>query len=182
VGSARQPEPVRLIVGLLAADRDLLDQAALRLSQAFGPIDERSEPVPFDHTTYYARELGEHAWRQFLTFAELVDPGELARIKTQTNQMEQEFAAQGGRLVNLDPGYISLTKLVLASTKNHWHRIYLRQGIYAEVTLPYRNGAFRPQEWTYPDYRVPEHLRFFTAARERYRRQLRAAGITSRPG
>lgn len=182
MGSARQPEPVKLIVGLLAADRELLNQAAERLSQAFGSVEARSEPVPFSHTDYYAEELGQHPWRQFLTFARLVDPGELASIKTRTNEMEREWTQEGRRLVNLDPGYISLTKLVLASTKNYWHRIYLGQGIYAEATLPFRNGAFQPQEWTYPDYRTPEHLAFFTAVRECYRQQLRMAGVTSHPG
>jgi len=164
---------VKLLVGVLGANLDLLGEAAERLAQVCGAIEAWSEPVAFTHTSYYARELGEHPWRQFLTFVRLVDPGELATIKTQTNQMEREWTREGRRLVNLDPGYISLSKLVLATTKNHWHRIYLGQGIYAEATLPFRDGAFRPQEWTYPDYRTPEHLAFFAAARECYRRQLR---------
>jgi len=173
MGKARQPEPVKLIIGLLASRPELLAEAAQRLSQCFGPIDQRSQPVPFTHTTYYAAELGEHPWRQFLSFARLIDPGDLASIKVQTNELEQEWAKEGKRLVNIDPGYISLTKLVLATTKNYWHRIYLGRGIYAEATLPFRGGAFQPQEWTYPDYRTPEHLAFFTALREQYRRQLR---------
>jgi len=164
-------------MGLLVARQDLLAEAAERLIQPFGPISERSQPVPFTHTTYYAQELGPQPWRQFITFARLVDPGDLAAIKVQTNALERAWTVEGKRLVNLDPGYISLSKLVLATTKNHWHRLYLGQGIYAEVTLPYRDGAFRPQEWTYPDYRTPEHLAFFSAARERYRRELRAGNV-----
>lgn len=173
MGTAREPEPVRLIVGVLAADLERLAQAGARLRQEFGPIDAESSPVPFIHTAYYAAELGEQPWRQFLAFARLIDPGHLAAIKLRTNAMEQEWAQAGQRRVNLDPGYISLSKLVLATTKNHWHRIYLGQGIYAEVTLPFRDGGFRPQEWTYPDYCTREHLAFFTAVRKRYRLELR---------
>ncbi len=173
MGTAHPPEPVRLIVGLLVARQELLSAAAARLSEQFGPLDQSSRPVPFTQTAYYRRELGEEPWRQFLTFQPLIDPSDLAAIKVRTNEMELEWAPDGLRRVNIDPGYISLSKLVLATTKNYWHRIYLAQGIYAEATLPFRDGAFRPQEWTYPDYRTPEHLAFFTAARERYKQQLR---------
>lgn len=184
MGTAHQPEPVVLIAGLLASDRALLVRAAERLGGIFGPLEATSEPVPFAYTRYYADELGEHPWRQFLAFARLVDPGELATIKVRTNALEMEWAAGGRRLVNIDPGYISPSKLVLASTKNHWHRIYIGQGIYAEATLPFRHGAFQPQEWTYPDYRAPEHLAFFTAVRERYLQQLREglSRATAPPG
>lgn len=177
MGTAHEPEPVKLIVGLLSRRQELLSEGAARLTREFGVIDERSEPVPFDYTSYYRDELGEQPWRQFLAFANLIDPGTLAAVKTRTNTLEHEWAAGGRRPLNLDPGYISLTKLVLATTKNYWHRIYIGQGIYAEATLPFRGGAFRPQEWTYPDYRAPEHLAFFTRVRERYRRQLRAGTV-----
>ncbi|MDI7274368.1 MAG: DUF4416 family protein [Anaerolineae bacterium] len=173
MGTARQPEPVRLIVGLLARDRELLSEATRRLAELYGPIADVSDAVPFTHTAYYAAELGERPWRQFLSFERLIDPGQLAAIKAETNALEQEWARGGPRPVNLDPGYVSLSKLVLATTKNHWHRIYLGQGIYAEVTLPFRRGAFEPQEWTYPDYRTEAHLSFFARVRERYRLELR---------
>ncbi len=175
MGTIHQPEPVKLIVGLLGRDLGVLGQARQRLGEAFGPLEQCSEPAPFSHTGYYAHELGDRPWRQFVSFAHLMDPGELARIKVRSNALEMEWAVEGRRPVNLDPGYVSLSKLVLASTKNHWHRIYLGEGIYAEATLPFRNGAFRPQEWTYPDYRTPEALAFFTAVRECYRVQLREA-------
>jgi len=181
MGTARQPEPAKLLVGLLARERVLLDEAAERLARAFGPVEERSTPVPFNHTDYYAAELGMQPWRQFLTFSNLIDPGDLAAIKLQTNALEAVWAVDGRRAVNIDPGYISLSKLVLATTKNHWHRIYIGQGIYAEVTLPFRHGAFQPQEWTYPDYRTPESLAFFSAVREHYRQQLRQLPASTAP-
>jgi hypothetical protein len=182
VGTARRPDPVRLIVGLLARDRELLSQAIRRLTEVYGPIAGASEAVPFTETDYYGDELGPSPWRQFVAFERLIDPGDLAAIKVQTNALEQEWAQGGPRPVNLDPGYVSLGKLVLATTKDHWHRVYLGQGIYAEVTLPYRRGRFEPQEWTYPDYRRPAHLSFFAEVRERYRRQLREESSRSERG
>jgi len=174
MGIARQPEPVKLLIGLLVSTPVLLAQAAKRLEAMFGAVDAASPAVPFEHTSYYQAELGDSPWRQFLVFRDLVDPGSLAEIKLTTNALEQEWATDGRRPVNVDPGYISLSKLVLASTKNHWHRIYIGHGFYAEATLPYIKGSFCPQQWTYPDYRTPEHLAFFSAARERYRLQLRS--------
>ena len=181
MGIPRRPEPVKLLIGLLVAAPTLLGPAEERLEVAYGPIDAVSSPVPFDHTAYYEDELGSSPWRQFLIFRNLIDPGNLAQIKRRTNNLEQEWAQGGRRPVNMDPGYISLTKLVLASTKNHWHRIYIGLGIYAEATLPYIKGDFRPQEWTYPDYRIPEHLAFFRTARERYRLQLRSEMLDPSP-
>lgn len=179
MGKTSRPEPVKLVVGLLAASTELLGEAAHRLGAIFGPIDEQSPPVPFAYTSYYAEELGQAPWRQWLSFARLIDPGELAGIKIQTNALEAEWTVEGRRPVNLDPGYISLTGLTLATTKGFWHRIYIGQGIYAEVTLPFHRGAFRPQEWTYPDYRAPEHIEFFTQLRRGYREQLRSMGTAS---
>jgi len=117
-------------------------------------------------------------WRRFVTFTELIDPGELVELKLHTNALEQELAVEGKRRVNLDPGYVSLAKLVLATTKNQWHRIYLAQGIYAEVTLSYQHGAWQPQPWTYPDYASPGYLDLLAGVRRRYKTQLEQALAT----
>ena len=108
--------------------------------------------------------------KQFLAAERLIDPALLAAIKRQTNEWEAEYAALDRhpepRPLNLDPGYITAAKLVLASTKDHAHRIYLQDGIYAEVTLAYRHRAWQPLEWTYPDYRRADFQEFFTRCRE----------------
>lgn len=150
MGDVKPPQPVKLMVPMLASEVALFSQAEVALSEAFGAVDWRSELLPFEATPYYARELGLPQWRCFVTFAELVDPGSLAEIKLCTNAIEQVLAVQGQRRINLDPGYVSLAKLVLATTKNQWHRIYVGQGIYAEVTLSYQRGAWRPQPWALP--------------------------------
>lgn len=176
MGTAREPTPVKLVISLLTGEPGLFAQAKTRLSNLFGPIDYESELLPFDHTDYYAAEFGPNLQRQIVTFERLVNPGDLPVIKRQTNDLEWSLAREGKRRVNIDPGYISLGKLVLASTKDHGHRLYLGQGIYGEVTLTYRQGRFRPWPWTYPDYASEHYCLLLGAIRERYRAQLQDAG------
>ncbi len=77
--------------------------------------------------------------------------------------------------MNLDPGYVELSKVVLASTKNFYHRILVADGIYAEVTMHYEAGAWRSFPWTFPDFRSGRYAAFFDALRARYRTQLKTA-------
>jgi hypothetical protein len=171
MGAIKEPKPVKLIVGMFTQEPRLFDVAQERLSERFGPVDYESQLLPFDHTRYYAVEFGENLQRKFVSFARLIDPGELAAIKRWTNELEMELAVEGRRRINLDPGYLSLGKLVLATTKDWQHRIYLGGGIYAEVTLRYRRGRFQPWEWTYPDYRSAAYIAIFNHIRHLYTRQ-----------
>jgi hypothetical protein len=181
MGKIKEPWPAKLIASVFAASEELLEEAKARLSQEFGPIDFESELLPFDHTNYYAAEFGENLKRRFVAFEKLVHPGQLVEIKLLTNALEMEWAIEGKRQVNIDPGYVSHSKLVLATTKNHAHRIYLGpvlspskgQGIYAEVTLYFRDGTFRAWSWTYPDYASPPLIAIFNQIRALYVKQLR---------
>jgi hypothetical protein len=173
MGTACDPQPVKLIASLLSGKPGLLAEVKARVAQAFGPIDFESELLPFDHTDYYTPEFGPGLQRQIVAFARLVDPGELPAIKCQTNELEWSLAEVGKRRVNIDPGYVSLGKMVLASTKDHAHRLYLGQGIYGEGTLVYQRGRFRPWPWTYPDYGSEGYCALFNGIRERYKAQLR---------
>ena len=146
MGQIKEPKPVKLISSMFTADLELLEVAHSKLSKTLGRTDYESDLLPFDHTSYYAAEFGEGLMRKIVAFAELVDPGRLAEVKRLANDLEMGWAREGKRRINLDPGYVSLAKLVLATTKNHSHRIYLGQGLYAEVTLHYRNRTFRPWE------------------------------------
>jgi len=181
MGKIKEPLPVKLIASIFAASGELLAEAKVRLSQEFGPVDYESELLPFDHTDYYTPEFGKGLRRKFVAFEELIHPGRLAEIKLRTNALElvlsgakgMEWAAEGKRRINIDPGYVSHSKLVLATTKDHAHRIYLGQGIYAEVTLHFRGGTFQPWPWTYPDYASPPLIAIFNHIRELYVKQLR---------
>ena len=184
MGKIRQPLPVKLIMPMFTAFPQLFEAAEEALSAHFGPVDYRSPRLPFTHTTYYEREFGKDLVRQFLSFERLIDPGQLAEIKRLTNTLEEQLGEGGRRRINLDPGYIAAAKLVLATTKDYDHRIYLGRGIYAEVTLSYRERDFRPWPWTYPDYRSEAYLEIFRAIRRIYLAQLRAlsAELTRQSG
>jgi hypothetical protein len=178
MGQAREAEPVKLITSIFLGDLSLLTEAKAMLTQAFGPIDFESQFFPFAHTDYYAAEFGTHLVRQIVTFQQLMPPADLPTIKGRTNGFEQSLSKEGKRRVDIDPGYVSLGKLVLASTKDHAHRLYLAQGIYGEVTLTFQRGRFRPWPWTYPDYASDEYCALFDTIRARYKAQLRTSSGT----
>lgn len=176
MGTARQPQPVKLIVSLLTRDTDLLPEAKAALAQRHGIIESESDLLPFDHTDYYAVEFGLDLQRQIVVFERLISPADLPAIKHETNELEWAMAEGEQRTINIDPGYVSLGKLVLATTKDHAHRLYLDQGIYGEITLTFQRGRFRPWPWTYPDYASDHYCALFGAVRGRYKRQLRGDG------
>ena len=173
MGIAQPPPPCKLIVGVLGASGTLIAAATAALEERFGPIDARTAPVPWTASTYYAGEMGAQLQRQFVSVARLVAADELVALKHVTNTLEAGWRRAGGRQVNIDPGYLTATKLVLATTKDAGHRIYLGSGIYAEVTLAFEHGSFRASRHTYPDYAAPETVRFFNQVRTRYLQQLR---------
>jgi hypothetical protein len=179
MGLPTLPPPVKLLIALLSADPALFATAATQLTQSYGPIDLESDVFPWNTTDYYREEMGENLLRKFIAFERLISPADLVRIKLETNALELSLSSAASpsspRRVNLDPGYLDATKLVLASTKNQAHRLYLSQGIYAEVTLLYHHGAFHPFLYTYADYRWPETHAFLRRARTRYLEQLRRA-------
>jgi hypothetical protein len=171
MGAIQEPAPVLLIIAASTRHGAALEWARERCLSKLGPIALMSEPFDFTETEYYAATMGTDLKKQFFVLERLIDPAALADIKRQSNLWEAEYAALGHHLepraLNLDPGYITPAKLVLASTKDHAHRIYLRDGIFAEVTLSFRSRRWQPHEWTYPDYRRDDYQAFFTQCRER---------------
>lgn len=165
------------VVFLLAASSRYVEGLAWARERAaahFGPVALASDAFDFTETDYYTATMGADLKKQFSAFdsgGAGFDPATLADVKRQTNDWEREYAALHKHLeprpLNLDPGYVTPAKLVLASTKDHAHRVYLRDGIYAEVTLTFRAGRWQPSEWTYPDYRRDDYQRFFMACRSR---------------
>ena len=174
----KDPRPAKCIVGLLAADDRCLKAAMEGLVETFGTVDLASEVWPFDQTSYYQEEMGTTILRQFASIGKLVDPGHLAAIKHRTNGLEQKLAQAMAlpvrRPVNLDPGLIEPSKLVLATTKNYSHRIYIGDRIYAEVTLIFDKGRWQPLPYTYPDYRQACYQEFFSRIRARLVEQIRS--------
>lgn len=182
MGQIKPVEPVKLFCGMIAADEAVFARAQAELEKFYGRIDHESGLIPFTFTDYYREEMGEKLWRKFVSFEALIDPRRIAEIKNETNAIEEQMAeTEGGavrRRVNLDPGYLTLAKLVLATTKDFSHRLYVGKGIYTEVTLNFRKDGCTYHPWTYPDYRSEQYARFFLAVRRILRGQL---GASARP-
>jgi hypothetical protein len=156
----------KLVCGLIGKEADLFSAQRL-LEEAFGRIDTRSELINFDFTDYYEPEMGKNLLREWVSFEGPFSQPEIVRAKLKAVGMERDLAnAEGKRRVNLDPGFVSGAKLVLASTKNFSHRIYLWGGIFAEVTLIFEHGSFIPLRWSYPDYRTDAAIKYFERTRE----------------
>jgi hypothetical protein len=170
MGDPHPPSTVLLLVAASSRYDEALAWGLHEAEREFGSTALVSDAFDFTETNYYAAEMGDGLKKQFWAFAAPMDPGRLAAIKLTTNLWEAEYAGlpmhPEPRPLNLDPGYITLAKLVLASTKDHAHRIYLADGIYAEVTLSYRSGGWQPLDWTYPDYRRADFQAFFTKCRD----------------
>jgi uncharacterized protein DUF4416 len=185
MGTIRNLIPVQLFVGVLVSDAKSISEIETRLAAAYGPIDYRSPIIPFTFTSYYAKEMGQSIDRLFLSFERLIEPDQLPEIKRQTNGIEQEIAQLQKvvkRPVNLDPGYLEQAKVILASTKNFYHRIYLGEGIFGEVTMHFKNNAYEFFPWTYPDYQSKAYQEFFLKLREIYRSKLRTMCINNPAG
>lgn len=174
--TARTPGPVLLVAAVFSRHAEAILWAKNQLQQDFGPVGMESEAFSFHHTSYYETSMGADLRKQFFAFTNLVAEDCLPDVKRKTIALEQELADQKlypeTRPVNIDPGILTLGKFLLATTKDQAHRIYLRDGIYAEVTLRYQAGAFHPWPWTYADYREPGYHAFLLQAREFYRQRL----------
>jgi hypothetical protein len=180
MGTPREPKPAKYFAALLSCDIELVGAVEADLAAILGAVESRSEIFPWNVSRYYEEEMGPGLSRRFLSFDPLVSPEKLADIKVATQMIEGKYRRATvdpwGRRINLDPGYLEAGKVVLASTKNASHRIYLRSGIFAEVALLYYDGAFHGSTHTYPDYLWPQTLTFFSAVRSAYLAQLRGLG------
>ncbi|MCL5036918.1 MAG: DUF4416 family protein [Chloroflexi bacterium] len=170
----RDPADVKLFTGMLAGDPSNFPEACGPFSRVYGPVDYESEPVPFTATDFYKNEMGENLFRKFYSFKNLIPPGEIVNAKYLSREIEEQFKDEDGhRRINIDPGYMCLGKLVLTSFKDHQHRIYLADNVYAECTLRFRRGRWDPWEWTFPDYRTEEYNKILMEIRNIYYNQVR---------
>ncbi len=168
----RIPDPARLIVSVLTPEKEIADSAATLLVRELGPIEEEIGPLAFDFTSYYDAEMGTGIRRWIWVFADLADRSRLAGIKRLTNEIESAYSRDGKRRFNLDPGLLTLENLVLATGKNQAHRIYLGEGVFADLTLIFRRGAYQALPWTYPDYASRDLIAVLEGVRRRYKCKL----------
>ncbi len=158
-------QAVKLFVGMLSKEVPLFDEIKKILEEFLGPIDVESSVWTWEHSDYYEKEMGEGLKRKFLFFSNLINPEKLPDFKIKTIGIEREYTTEGKRRINLDPGYIHPAKVVLSTRKDYSHRIYLRDGVYAEVTLHYLDHSFQPFPHTYPDFKSKEYIELFNKIR-----------------
>ncbi len=168
----KAPKPAKLTIGFFLKERSLARPVAEALSERFGAVDLISPWIPFDYTDYYTREMGRPLYRRMLTFTDLIEQDDLPGIKLITNGLEEEWAKEELRQINIDPGYLVAARFVLASGKDFTHRVYIGQGIYADLTLVYTKERFQPLPWTYPDYQSEPVQQFLDKVRRKYLFQL----------
>ncbi len=169
-------EPVNLFIGVIYSentDEEICNNVEVELVSKFGKVELQKKDIKFDYTDYYNEELkSNRLFKNFYAFAKLVDPSELSAIKIFTNNLEAKYAKDQSRIFNLDPGYLTLAKVVLASCKDFSHRIYIGKGVFAETTLNYVNKKFSFLPWTYPDYQTKDYLDFFAKLRVIYKNKI----------
>lgn len=170
-----EASPVKVFVGALWGDGEAWTRALEAMVAQWGVVDARAAPVPFTFTDYYLAEMGGGLMRELVSFAALVCPGSLPELKLAANRIEAELCRDGRRTVNLDVGYLDYHKVVLASTKAGSHRVYLRDGIWAEMTLMYSKGDFHALPWTFIDFKSGVYNVFLREVRQRYKAEVRTA-------
>ena len=168
MSTPKKPDAAKLVISVFMNDKVLFDELLPGLEKAFGSTEQISDWFDFDYTDYYEGEMGSPLFRRMISFGTLIGQDDLARIKETTNAMEKNWAVNGQRNLNLDPGYLLLSRFVLATGKDFSHRIYIGRGIYAEVTLMFKKGKFHPLAWTYPDYASTEMTNFLMGVRRTY--------------
>ena len=172
-----KPLDVKLVIGLLTGKTEYFTVIRSMLEKTYGPCDLVSPIFDFHHTNYYEEEFGSDLKKMFFSFRDLKTLTNIYKIKLFTNRIENNFKTCSKRQVNIDPGFISHSKLALFTTKDYSHRIYLHDGIFAEVTLKYEQNSFAPWPWTYPDYKTKEYIEFFNKVRMLYCENMQSTPI-----
>ena len=172
MGKPRIPVNVKYFCAITFSDIVLYEKTNKYLEDRFGEIEIISVMYDFNFTQYYREEMGGDLKKQLLSFKKLYPPDDLPSFKQVTNDIEDRFTVDEKRKINLDPGYLSAGKVVLATTKNFDHRIYLGKGIYGDVQLRYRGNKFHTNSWTYPDYRDMKVIEFLARLRKVYMKEF----------
>ncbi|MBI5195315.1 MAG: DUF4416 family protein [Nitrospirae bacterium] len=180
------PQPVKLFVGMISPEICMFDTLRRKLVELYGNIDLESPVMEWGYTDHYSKEMGGDLKRKFIFFEKLISPETIAEIKLKTSELERQYLKEnnppipplpkggeggfkGGRRINLDPGYLDSARVVLVSTKDYSHRVYLGKGIYGETTLIYSGKNYQTLPYTYPDFRTQEYFAIFKMAREKYK-------------
>jgi len=170
------PDPVVGFLALLLSAGENADQAVMGMEAVCGKTSLITDPIPFDYTAYYEKEMGPGLLRVFCFYDDPMQPEKLVEQKLFADGLEKRIAPTERRIVNIDPGYYNLDQVALSTGKYAQHRMYLGKGVYGDVELIFKAGSFQALPWTYPDYRSPEVIELFNDRRRKYRDRLRVGG------
>lgn len=170
----KKPQPVLYFLAVMEREKDFFEGIKDYFTSSLGMVVIKSHTFDFStFTSYYEQEMGKPLWKTFYFFEHLKEPDFLVELKHECYSLERQYTdSEGKRRINLDPGYLNLAKVVLATFKDYAHRIYLGSSVFAEVTLIYREGSYQDLPWTYPDYKEPAHKAYFNKARAYYKERL----------
>jgi len=166
MADVREVKKAKLFVGMLSSNTALFEEIKKELS-VFGGIDFESDVFDWDFTKFYEEEMGSGLKRKFVFFDRMIMPEEITEVKLKTNKIEKKFAEKGSRRINLDPGYLTQMKVVLASAKDSSHKVYIKDGIYGDIALRFRNNSFEPFDYTYSDFKSKDYIKLFNEMREK---------------
>ncbi len=166
--------PVKLICGLLCHPDQPVQAVHLAIEKRWGPIAAQTEWFDFSHTPYYRKEMGDGLKKQYLSIDPLVPIDRMPEIKLESNETEKRFTRDGNRRANIDPGYLADAKILMITTKNLAHRVYVGRNLFVDLQLIYKKDSYYPMPWAFADMREPKVIQFFNTVRERYQEQLRA--------
>jgi hypothetical protein len=171
----KKPQLVKLFFSIFSNNLDLIEEIIKLLEIKYGLIDMSTGYIPFDQTDYYASEFGDRLIRKIIFFEDLISPEKIVEIKLDSINLEEKYSSKGKRRINIDPGYLALSRVILSTGKDYSHRIYLDKGVYADLTYIYKKKqGYISLPWTYPDYAKEEFKKIFIQAREILRLQLRS--------
>lgn len=173
MGVEKEFKKVKLFSGVIYSSSQVYEETRKKLEEIFSAVDLESGEFNFDFTTYYSQEMGSPLYRRFISFEELISPEQLPDIKIHTNKIEIETSINRNRVVNLDPGYLSEANVIIATTKNYYHRVPLSKGIYAHMEYVIKKKKLVPLEWTYPDFKTPRYMDFFECLVPIFKRNLK---------
>jgi len=166
------PHPALLFFNIFSKKKDLIILTLNEIKNNYGEFSWLTPFFPFISTRYYEKEFGDNLIRIIAALYNLIEQDRLVETKKFAFQLEKKLAEKGKRLVNIDPGMITAERLILATGKNFTHRIYLGEGIYADLNLIFQKKSFRSLAWTFPDYGSREFISLFNNARDTYLRRI----------
>lgn len=149
----KEPSKAKLVISFISTSEELINSSIERIAQKYSTPDFVSEFISFTHTQYYEDEHGCGLKRRFASFSKLLPRDHIVKVKQFTNQLENETIIDGKRKINIDPGFLTPENFILATGKNFTHRVYLKDGIFADLTLIFQKNDFMELPWTYPDYK-----------------------------